>query len=208
MHTYNQNINEDLIINLNLHNTKDLILESNSKYFIEINSILDDPNISISIPKNSSLQIIDNSRSSGKLNCNIYLIGEQANFKYINQNRYKDSTVEKNIQVFHQASNTKSYVKIKNIAENKSHITGKVLLHINSNSDNCIAKQKIEFINLSSSSKINFTPILEIENISAISEHSFSIINLSPQDLFYFMSRGIDKKLAKKLILEGFLSKY
>ena len=197
-----------MIINLELNNIKDLILESNSKYFLEINTVVNNPNISISITKNSSLQIIDNSGSMGKLNCNIYLIGEQANFEYINQSIYKDSTVEKNIQVFHQASNTKSYVKIKNIAENKSHITGKVLLHINSNSDNCIAKQQIEFINLSSSSKINFTPILEIENISAISEHSFSIINLSPQDLFYFMSRGIDKKLAKKLILEGFLSKY
>lgn len=206
MHENNKIITKNSIINLNLYNKKDLILKSNSKYSITITSILDNNDISISIPKDSSLSMIDNSGYIGKLNCNIYLTGEKANFEYLNQSIYINSKVEKYIQVFHKASNTTSNIKIKNIVKNNSQIIGKISLNINSNSHNCIAKQKIEFINLSSSSKIEITPILEIENLSSISEHSFSIVNLSPKDLFYFMSRGIDKKLAEKLILEGFLS--
>ena len=181
-------------------------LEPNSDYVIEIDNTVSNKNLSISIPKNSHLQILNCSESNINLDCEINLIGENAKFEYISKNRYSNLTVRNNINVFHKASNTSSYVNIKGIIDEDSQISGQVVLNINPEANNCIAKQKIELINLSSLSKIDFTPILEILNDSCISEHSFSIINLSPQELFYCMSRGINQNLAKKLILNGFLS--
>ena len=181
-------------------------LEPNSNYVIKIDNGVSNKSLSISVPQNSCLQILDSSESNIDLNCYVSLIEENAKFEYIAKNRYYNLNIQRNINVFHQASNTSSFVNIKGIIDGNSQISGKVVLNINPEANNCNAKQKIELINLSSLSKIDFTPILEIYNNSCISEHSFSVINLSPQELFYFMSRGIDNNLAKKLILNGFLS--
>ena len=49
-------------------------------------------------------------------------------------------------------------------------------------------------------------PALEIENKEVRASHSASVKQISEEDLFYMESRGINKKEAEELIVEGFLS--
>ena len=57
---------------------------------------------------------------------------------------------------------------------------------------------------LSKTAKANALPTLEIKTNDVQSKHSASISQLDQDQLFYLMSRGIERKQAERLVVEGF----
>ena len=78
------------------------------------------------------------------------------------------------------------------------------LVKVNLNAKNCKGYQKKETILLSENAKINAVPNLEIQNNDVMCSHGATISQIDSNKLFYMMSRGINKKDAKKIIIEGF----
>ena len=69
---------------------------------------------------------------------------------------------------------------------------------------NCICNQENQIINLKSG-KSKISPILKIDNYNVDSNHSAYIGRFSEEKLFYMMSRGLSRKKAYCLLLNGFL---
>ena len=55
-------------------------------------------------------------------------------------------------------------------------------------------------------SKINLTPILEINNDDVVCSHGAASGKADEEVLFYLASRGISKSEAEKIYIQGFLS--
>ncbi|MEM3643006.1 MAG: SufD family Fe-S cluster assembly protein, partial [Thermoplasmatales archaeon] len=52
----------------------------------------------------------------------------------------------------------------------------------------------------------NALPVLEIYNGQVRAKHGETVSNISEDEMFYLMSRGLDTVQAKKAIIEGFIS--
>lgn len=64
-----------------------------------------------------------------------------------------------------------------------------------------------EALMLDSSAKIDAIPGLEIKTNDVKASHSATVSRVSPDDLFYAGSRGIEPSEARRLLVEGFLGK-
>ena len=111
-----------------------------------------------------------------------------------------------NFLVYHNAKKT-----ISNIINNGVNIKDGVLefnvsTFIFNGVKKCDASQSGRIINETSNECV-IRPNLFIDENDVIANHSALIGTFSEEEVFYLMSRGIDKKEAKKLLTKGFLLK-
>jgi Fe-S cluster assembly protein SufD len=122
------------------------------------------------------------------------------NFNSISKEKQKIDLV-----VYHNNVNTISNVtnKAVNILDGSTtfNITGIVYNKIN----DCIINQNNRIINLNEK-KCTINPILLIDENDVEANHSALIGKFSDKELFYLMSRGINKEQALNLLIKGFLA--
>ena len=58
---------------------------------------------------------------------------------------------------------------------------------------------------LDDTAKVDAIPGLEIKTNDVKASHSATISKVTPEDLFYFASRGIAEKEARRMYVQGFL---
>jgi len=58
---------------------------------------------------------------------------------------------------------------------------------------------------MSSKAHGDANPILLIDENDVIAGHAASVGQVDPKQLYYLMSRGIDRKTAERLVIRGFL---
>ncbi|MDO5394088.1 MAG: SufD family Fe-S cluster assembly protein, partial [Mycoplasmatota bacterium] len=83
---------------------------------------------------------------------------------------------------------------------------GKV--YIDTAAINSISNVKCDTLILDDMSKSDTIPINSCYNISSSIEHEATVSKISEDNLFYLMSRGINKERAMELIVLGFLEKF
>ncbi|MFH0837754.1 MAG: SufD family Fe-S cluster assembly protein [Patescibacteria group bacterium] len=66
---------------------------------------------------------------------------------------------------------------------------------------------KQETLNLSPDTTVRAIPALKIDTNDVKAGHSAAVHNLSDEDLYYMGARGIEKEMARKLLITGFLGK-
>jgi Fe-S cluster assembly protein SufD len=93
----------------------------------------------------------------------------------------------------------------KNLVSDKGHaiFAGKVQVH--SGSFNTESEQLCKTLLLSSTSRIDAMPILEINNDNVKCTHGATVSDLDKNQIFYFQSRGISIDIARKLLTSGFV---
>ena len=93
----------------------------------------------------------------------------------------------------------------KNLVFDKGHavFAGKIQVH--SGSFNTESEQLCKTLLLSSTSKIDAMPILEINNDNVKCTHGATVSDLDKNEIFYFLSRGISIDIAKKILTRGFI---
>ncbi|MBN1258421.1 SufD family Fe-S cluster assembly protein [Candidatus Peregrinibacteria bacterium] len=96
-------------------------------------------------------------------------------------------------------------IRCKGVAQDTSHLKFGGLLTIEKTAGGTQAYLKQETLNLSSKAKVSATPALNIKTNDVKAGHGASIRNLSPEELFYLASRGINEKMGKKMLTEAFL---
>ena len=70
----------------------------------------------------------------------------------------------------------------------------------------CNINQKARIINLTENTCV-VKPNLFIDEVDTVANHSAHIGTFKDEELFYLMSRGLDKENALKLLIKGFLLK-
>lgn len=168
-----------------------------------------------SIPKENNINDLNINISDGvKLIINQYSeVIENNLFIRINQSNnsdfiYNHSFISKkeynlNINVNMIGNNSKNIINVHGISdEGKSKVVvdGNVIKDTRDNE----LYENIKLLNINNGTS-NIYPNMYIDTKNVIANHSASISTVNEDYIFYLMSKGIDRKNAIKLILDGFL---
>ncbi len=117
-----------------------------------------------------------------------------------------DDHQEIKTKVNHIAPNCKSYQKVKSVlnSEGKGVYQGKIL--VKENAQKTDAYQLSKAMLLSDNSEFNSKPELEIYADDVKCSHGSSSGSVDEDSIYYLMSRGLSRKEAVKLIVNGFLN--
>lgn len=111
-------------------------------------------------------------------------------------------------RMIHLGKNTKSNIISKSISRNGGNATYRGKVYIDTAAINSISNVKCDTLILDDMSKSDTVPINSCYNISSSIEHEATVSKISEDNLFYLMSRGINKERAMELIVLGFLEKF
>ncbi len=195
----NINYNLDLQKNSILKNYKiDNNSNDNIKYYF--NNISQDTNsLSEIFLLSSGSEFIKN-----EINCN--LNGKYAS-AFVNGvfilNKTKHHEIKTNIN--HLAENTKSYQLIKGVLEDTSKAVYQGKIFVDSKAQKTDGYQLSKAILLNDNTEFNGKPELEIYADDVKCSHGSASGSLNEDSIFYLMSRGLNYKEAKKLLINGFL---
>ena len=192
---YNFELNQDSI----LKNYKiDKIENNNIKY--SYNNIEQDTNsISETFVLSSGSNFIKN-----EFNCNL-------NGKYssafingiMSLKKLQHHEIKSNIN--HLIDNTKSYQLIKSVLEEDSKGVYQGKIFVNSKAQKTDGYQLSKAILLNKTSEFNAKPELEIYADDVKCSHGSASGSLNENSIFYLMSRGLNYREAKELLINGFL---
>lgn len=77
--------------------------------------------------------------------------------------------------------------------------------HIVKGAKGADAQQESRVLMLSDNARSDANPILLIDENEVTAGHAASIGQVDPEDMYYLMSRGIDRQTAERLVIRGFL---
>ena len=173
--------------------TKIIVGDNEEKVYANFNE-----NVNVSVGKNAKLMLF-NLGGSVKTTMN----GEDSTA--ITKSLFVDD-VEANVEIIHNAENTKSELITKSILFENSKEKINELIRINKNAKNSKGHQKKNVLLLGENIEINTSPNLEINNNEVECSHGCSIENIDEESLFYLMSRGLSEKESKKEIARAFVN--
>ena len=183
-------------------------------------------NVNINVNSNVNYQIINSSNSNRKFVnngnleiCEICLNGTKSNLlielvkEEANSNVSVLAITNEEKQDFIQYVNHKSpktYSNISNfgVALNKSYITFDTSGKIEKGMAKSKCVQLSKGIIMDDNAKITSKPILLIDEYDVVANHGASIGKMSDDSLFYLMSRGLTKKDAFLLVLNGIINPF
>ena len=108
------------------------------------------------------------------------------------------------ITVYHNQSNTESYIKNNGVALKDGKIKFNVSSFVPNGNKECQVDQANRIINLTKN-KCEIDPNLYIDEYDVNASHSALIGKFSDEEMFYLESRGINKTDALKLLIKGFI---
>ncbi|QQG38998.1 MAG: SufD family Fe-S cluster assembly protein [Candidatus Woesearchaeota archaeon] len=190
-----------------------IILEENSKLdLIEIQNLSYNSKLNINkevyCNKNSNLtrEVICLGSNEIKVDCNIYL-DQESNAKdsevFFGN---KEQKFELNTNLIHKGPKSNGNVQIRGVLKDKSYCYSHGILKINKEAQQTNTFLSEHVLLLSKESKAQAIPALEIEANDVQAQHSASVTQIDNDQLFYILSRGLEEKEARKMIVQGFLS--
>lgn len=104
----------------------------------------------------------------------------------------------------HIAENTSSNIITKGVLNDESKVLSRGLVRIEQNAYGSDGYENQEALLLSEKAEANAIPNLEINNHDVKCSHGSSVGQLDEEKIFYLQSRGLNKKQARKQIIEGY----
>lgn len=108
-------------------------------------------------------------------------------------------------KVYHLAPNTTSTVKAKSISKDGGITTYRGLLKISKGAINSKANVQCDALMMDNISVSNTVPYIEIKEEKVDVGHEATVGRISQEQLFYLMSRGLNKEQATQMIVSGFI---
>lgn len=109
------------------------------------------------------------------------------------------------VTLSHEAPNTYGRVIFRAALYDASRVDFAGMLYIAKGADGSDSYLSAKALMLSDSAIARIDPKLEILANSVKASHGATVGRLSEQDLFYFQSRGVDRKAAERVLVEAFL---
>jgi hypothetical protein len=106
----------------------------------------------------------------------------------------------------HQASNTKSDLRIKSALSQNSFLKSDNLVKVAPDLKNVKANQLNKNLLMSCSPRVICLPKLEVESDDVECKHGAAISKIDEEQLFYLKSRGIDYCKAREILVNAFLN--
>lgn len=107
---------------------------------------------------------------------------------------------------YHLAPHTMSDSISKGVLRGSAKAVHRSLVHIASDAHDCEGYERQDTLLLSDSAQVNAIPNLEINNNQVKCSHGATTTYIDDEKLFYFLSRGLDKKTAEELFVSGHVS--
>ena len=104
----------------------------------------------------------------------------------------------------HLYENTKSYQLIKSVIDDSSKSVYQGKIYVDSKAQKTDGYQLSKAVLLNEKSEFNAKPELEIYADDVKCSHGSASGSLNEESIFYLMSRGLDNKTAKELLITGF----
>ena len=101
--------------------------------------------------------------------------------------------------------NTKSYQLIKSVINDNSKSVYQGKIYVDSKAQKTDGYQLSKAVLLNEQAEFNAKPELEIYADDVKCSHGSASGSLDDNSIFYLMSRGLDQKTAKELLINGFL---
>ena len=108
-------------------------------------------------------------------------------------------------KMFHLGKNTRSRIISKGISAGKSNNSYRGLVKVSPKADGARNYSQCDSMLIGDLRGANTFPYLEVGNKSATVEHEASTSKIGEEQLFYFLSRGIDSEEAVSMIINGFV---
>jgi len=105
----------------------------------------------------------------------------------------------------HLYENTKSYQLIKSVIDDSSKSVYQGKIYVDSKAQKTDGYQLSKAVLLNEKAEFNAKPELEIYADDVKCSHGSASGSLDDDSIFYLMSRGLDQKTAKELLISGFL---
>jgi len=105
--------------------------------------------------------------------------------------------------VIEQSNNTTVNIEIYCLAKNKGEIKINLINDTSKTSKNLSINQKIIGVISDDLSKINVTPIMNVNNNSVNAQHSIELGHLDYEKIFYLNLRGFNNEESNKILLES-----
>ncbi|MFC1768751.1 SufD family Fe-S cluster assembly protein [Nanoarchaeota archaeon] len=109
------------------------------------------------------------------------------------------------VKVVHKGKNGKSKLINRGLVSGNAKAKCIGLIDIGKNASGCDGTQDNSGLILNDGVQLEFLPYLEINNEDVKCSHGAKITHIDEDQLFYFQSRGVSKKVAKKMIVDGFI---
>lgn len=107
--------------------------------------------------------------------------------------------------IFHEKENTTSKAIIKGVLDDASKVDFEGLVKIDHGAKNSNAWLAAHLLLVSDQAGGKAVPNLEISENEVKAGHASTVGKVSDEELFYLMSRGLNKQVSTKLIVQGFL---
>lgn len=132
------------------------------------------------------------------------LLAEQSSFEvYLVDLNNSTKTHRTDVIACHKVGYSKSKFLCLGMANNNSNSLINTLGIIENKATGSNMNHNIKGILLDETSRINTNPILEIDEFDVVASHGASVGDLSDDEVYYLMSRGLTLEQSQKLILSG-----
>lgn len=135
-----------------------------------------------------------------------YVDGENADFDDSSISLFGNGFGEVYNQIEHAKPNSKSVQNVRTLTNGSGVGSWQGMAKVYENCEGTDAEQNHKGLILSKDSRIHMKPQLEILTDDVVCGHGASLGQLDEESIFYMMTRGLDKELAKKLLIEAFIS--
>ncbi|MEJ6649005.1 MAG: Fe-S cluster assembly protein SufB [Burkholderiales bacterium] len=108
-------------------------------------------------------------------------------------------------KMFHIGKNTRSRIISKGISAGKSNNSYRGLVKVSPKAEGARNYSQCDSMLIGDLCGANTFPYIEVANKSAMVEHEASTSKIGEEQLFYFLSRGIDSEEAVSMIINGFV---
>jgi len=106
--------------------------------------------------------------------------------------------------VIHQVPHTKARVEHRGVMKGKSNSIFRGLLRVEKDSHDTESYVGGHALLLSEDAKANSVPSLRIDNNDVRTKHASTVTQVDSEQLFYLMSRGMEKEKAEQMIVKGY----
>ena len=112
------------------------------------------------------------------------------------------------ISFIHNVGKTTAIMNNYGVSKDKANIVFSGVNHIKEKCAKSVTRQNAKIILFDELSRGSASPILKIDENDVVASHGAVVGQISDEHMFYLMSRGLNKKEARELIIKGYLAPF
>ncbi|RGC47847.1 Fe-S cluster assembly protein SufB [Absiella sp. AM29-15] len=120
----------------------------------------------------------------------------------------KNQVQDAGAKMIHLAPNTYSNIISKSVSRNGGEVNYRGLVYHSPNAEHAKSKVECDTLILDKQSRSDTIPTNKSKNLTSQIEHEATVSNISEEQLFYLMSRGLTRAQATEMIVMGFLEPF